>query len=221
MERLIKGYREFRKTRWPRERKRYEETSSKGQKPEYLIIACSDSRSDPATIFGARPGEFFTVRNIAALVPPFDATNGLFGTRSAIAYAVLALGVRNIVVMGHAQCGGVAAAINPEAAHGIPFVAEWVELAKPAVEAAQAHGHSHDHSLDKGLDKNRAVEHEAVKLSVERLLQYPFIAERVKAGKLQVDGTRFNIATGILELLDQPSGTFKQIDKPGWWSWLF
>src|ERR1700744_1296881 len=220
MERLIKGYRAFRKGRWPQERKRYEETASKGQKPEYLIIACSDSRSDPATVFGGHPGEFFMVRNIAALVPPYDATNGIFGTRAAIAYAVIALGVRNIVVMGHAQCGGIGAAIDPQAAHGGPFVNEWVELAKPAVEAAKSH-HDHDHSLDKGLDKNRAVEHEAVKLSVQRLLAYPFIAERVKAGKLQVDGTRFNIATGILELLDQHAGTFKQVDKPSWWSWLF
>src|ERR1700742_1205948 len=221
MKRLIEGYKQFRAQRWPRERKRYEETASKGQKPEYLIIACSDSRSDPATVFGGHPGEFFMVRNIAALVPPYDATNGVFGTRAAIAYAVIALGVRNIVVMGHAQCGGICAAIDPSAAHGVPFVNEWVELAKPAVEAAKAHGHNHDASLDKGLDKNHAVEHEAVKLSVSRLLAYPFIAERVEAGKLQVDGTRFNIATGILELLDQHSGTFKQIDKPSWWSWLF
>jgi carbonic anhydrase len=213
MERLIKGYRSFRKNRWPAERKRYEETASKGQKPEYLIIACSDSRSDPATIFGAHPGEFFVVRNIAALVPPYDATNGVFGTRAAIAYAVLALGVRNIVVMGHAQCGGVAAAINPEAAHGIPFVNEWVELAKPAV----AHAHVHAH----GQDKNEDVERETVKLSVERLLHYPFIAERVKEKKLAVDGTRFNIATGKLELLDQRSGKFAEIAKPGFWEQLF
>jgi carbonic anhydrase len=213
MERLIKGYRAFRKNRWPQERKRYEETASKGQKPEYLIIACSDSRSDPATVFGGRPGEFFMVRNIAALVPPYDATNGVYGTRAAIAYAVLALGVRNIVVMGHAQCGGVAAAINPEAAHGIPFVNEWVELAKPAIANAHAHEHGHDKTSD--------VERETVKLSVERLLSYPFIAERVKEKKLAVDGTRFNIATGKLELLDQHTGTFKEIDKPGFWASLF
>ena len=213
MERLIRGYREFRKNRWPRERKRYEETASTGQKPEYLIIACSDSRSDPATIFGGRPGEFFLVRNIAALVPPYDATNGVFGTRAAIAYAVLALGVRNIVVMGHAQCGGVAAAINPETARGIPFVNEWVELAKPAIAHAHQHGHGPNHNED--------VERETVKLSVERLKNYPFIAERMKEKKLAVDGMRFAIATGKLELLDQNTGMFKDVDKPGFWSQLF
>jgi len=218
MKRLIEGYKKFRATRWPHERKLYEETASKGQTPEYLIIACSDSRSDPATIFGARPGEFFLVRNIAALVPEHDATNGVYGTRAAIAYAVLALKVRNIMVMGHAQCGGIAAAINPKSAEGVPYVADWVALAKPALDAANAHGHSHERSHDSGLDKNRTVEHEAVKLSVRRLLAYPFIDERVKAGKLAVDGTRFNIATGILELLDQKSGKFEVVKvKKSWW----
>jgi carbonic anhydrase len=207
MKRLIEGYKEFRKKRWPQERRRYEETASKGQKPEYLIIACSDSRSDPATIFGGHPGEFFLVRNIAALVPPHDATNGVFGTRAAIAYAVLALNVRNIVVMGHAQCGGIGAAIDPHAAHGVPYVNEWVELAKPAVERAQKHE-----------GNNTDVEREAVKLSVERLLQYPFIAERVANGALQVDGARFNIATGVLELLDQKTGQFSPV-KIGFSLW--
>ena len=213
MERLINGYRAFRKNRWPRERKRYEETAAQGQKPEYLIIACSDSRSDPGTVFGARPGEFFMVRNIAALVPPYDATNGVFGTRAAIAYAVIALGVRNIVVMGHAQCGGVAAAVNPKVAEGVPFVNEWVQIAKPALAHAHVHEHAHN--------PNEDVERETVKLSVERLLQYPFISERVKEKKLAVDGTRFAIATGKLELLNQHTGKFEEIDKPSWWSWLF
>jgi carbonic anhydrase len=198
MKRLIQGYQEFRRRRWPQERRRYEE-AAKGQKPEYLIIACSDSRSDPATVFGGRPGEFFLIRNIAAIVPPHDATNGLYGTRAAISYAVMVLNVRNIVVMGHAQCGGIAAAVDPQSAQGIPYVREWVELAAPAV----AHAHSHG--------DNTEVEREGVKLSVERLLAYPFIAERVKAGTLQVDGTRFGVADGVLELLDKTTGRFEPV----------
>ena len=129
------------------------------------------------------------------------------------AYAVLALKVRNIVVMGHAQCGGIGAAIDPSAAHGVPYVNEWVELAKPAVEAA--HGQAHGH----GLDKNQATEREAVKLSVRRLLAYPFIAERVKFGELAVDGMRFNIATGVLELLDQKTGHFTPVKTRRSWFW--
>ena len=205
MERLLRGYREFRKKRWPAERVRYEETASKGQKPEYLIIACSDSRSDPATIFNARPGEFFIVRNIAALVPPYELGEGYYSARAAIAYAVLALNVRNIVVMGHAMCGGVAAALNPESARGIPFVSEWVSLMKPAVEGVACE--------PDGTDPCPNVERNTVKLSVERLMGYPFIAERVAAGKLAVDGARFNIANGVLELLDKKTGKFSEPER--------
>lgn len=211
MERLIRGYREFRKKRWPQERANYLELADKGQKPEYLLIACSDSRSDPATIFNARPGEFFVVRNVAAAVPPHSADHGLFGTRAAIAYAVIALKVRNIVVMGHAQCGGVAAALNPETAAGIPFVNEWVSLLAPAVDKVRAHTHGDDEATN--------AERETVKLSVSRLLAYPFIAERMAAGTLKVDGARFGIADGILELLDQKTGEFEPVKvRNGWFS---
>jgi len=202
MKRLLKGYREFRKRRWPAERANYAKLAKKGQSPEYLVIACSDSRSDPATIFSASPGELFVVRNIAAIVPPYEDVTGFYGTRAAIAYAVLALKVRNILVMGHAQCGGVAAAIDPNSAHGIPFVAEWVALLKPVVDA---HGHSHG---------NADVERASVKLSVERLMGYPFIAERVKAGTLEIDGARFGIADGVLEVLDRKTGHFAPLIRP-------
>ena len=205
MERLIRGYREFRKKRWPVERTRYEALATKGQKPEYLIIACSDSRSDPATIFNARPGEFFLIRNVAALVPPYEETNGYFGTRAAISYAVLSLNVRNIVVMGHAQCGGVAAALDEHAAEGLPFLGEWLKLLKPAVIRAAAAGHGHA--------KNTKLEQEAVALSVERLLKYPFIEERVRHGRLAVDGLRFGIADGKLEMLNKSSGAFEPLDR--------
>jgi carbonic anhydrase len=211
MERLIRGYREFRKTRWREERANYLRLAKRGQRPEYLLIACSDSRSDPATVFNGHPGEFFVVRNVAAVVPPYEANAGYYGTRAAIAYAVLALNVRNVVVMGHAQCGGVAAAIDPSHADKIPFLQQWVELLKPAVEKA---GHEHN-----GHQHER-TERAAVALSVERLKQYPFIAERIKSGALHVDGLRFGIADGTLELLDQDSGAFELVEKPPF-AWLF
>jgi carbonic anhydrase len=204
MERLIKGYREFRRKRWPQEKANYDLLSRNGQKPEYLIIACSDSRSDPATIFDAHPGEFFVVRNVAAVVPPYQTDEGYYGTRAAIAYAVLGLNVRNIVVMGHAQCGGVAAALDEKAAARVPFLAQWVELLKPAIARSLP--------CEPGLDGCASVERSAVMLSVERLMEYPFIAERVHAGKLAVDGARFAIASGKLEVLDKKSGRFQPIE---------
>lgn len=213
MDRLIRGYREFRKSRWPEERANYARMAKRGQRPEYLLIACSDSRSDPATVFSANPGELFVVRNVAAVVPPYGDDTGFYGTRAAIAYAVLALNVRNIVVMGHAQCGGVAAAMDPKVAESIPFLKEWVTLLKPAVESKIPKGHGHGHG-------NSDAERAAVKLSIERLRGYPFIAEREKTGAVHVDGLRFDIANGVLEVLDQETGNFEAVERPrlfsGW-----
>ena len=136
MERLIAGYRAFRGGRWQAEHERYVELARDGQKPETLVIACSDSRSDPATIFNAKPGELFVVRNIAAIVPPLEIDNAHHGTTAAIAFGVLVLNVRNILVLGHAQCSGVAAALDKNFGDDIPFVRAWIDLLAPAVERA-------------------------------------------------------------------------------------
>lgn len=196
MERLIAGYRAFRAGRWPEERSHYEELA-RGQKPEHLVIACSNSRSDPATIFSARPGEMFVIRNVANIVPPYEEGGGYHGTSAALAFAVLVLKVRTILVMGHAQCGGVGAALDPSGIAKLPFLTEWIDLLTPAIDRC---AHSHD--------RQNAVEKECVKLSLERLMTFPFIAERVKAGVLALEGARFEIADGKLDRLDKATGEF-------------
>ncbi len=208
MDRLIRGYREFRKTRWLEERDNYARLAKRGQRPEYLLIACSDSRSDPATVFSANPGELFVVRNVAAVVPPYEDNSGFYGTRAAIAYAVLALKVRNVVVMGHAQCGGVAAAMDSKVAESIPFLKEWVSLLRPAVESRipKVHGHGHGGNTD--------AERAAVKLSIDRLRGYPFIVEAERSGQLHVDGLRFDIANGVLEVFNHDTGDFDPVERP-------
>ena len=191
MKELIAGYRRFMAERWPGERELYG-TLAKGQKPHALVIGCCDSRADPATIFSARPGELFVIRNVASIVPPFEQGLGHHGTSSAIAFAVLALKVRTILVLGHAQCGGVAAALagdNP--AQRLPFVSDWVDLLAPAV-ARCAHAQ----------DRQTAVEKEAVKLSLERLMTFPFVADAVRSGAVQLAGAHFGIADGVLSVLD-------------------
>jgi carbonic anhydrase len=204
MDHLIKGYREFRSRRWPEERERYTDLAHNGQKPEYLVIACSDSRSDPATIFNAHPGELFVIRNVAAVVPPYETDDTHHGTSAAIAFAVLSLNVRNILVMGHAQCGGVAAALDNSIAESVPFLGRWIELLAPA---ATHSAHIADHAAH-----HVAMERDCVRLSLERLMTFPFVAERVRAGKLQLDGGRFGIADGKLELLDRKSDRFVTVD---------
>ncbi len=201
MDRLIAGYREFRKTKWPAEKTRYETLADHGQRPRALVIACSDSRADPATIFNARPGELFVVRNVAAIVPPYEIDTSHHGTSAAIAFAVLSLNVSDILVMGHAQCGGVAAALDHSIADGVPFLKSWIDLLEPAVKALPTHDHAHT-----------ALERETVKLSLQRLMEFPFIAERVNAGNLALHGARFGIADGKLEILDSETGNFSSID---------
>jgi carbonic anhydrase len=196
MDRLIEGYREFRRTRWPEERANYAELANKGQRPEFLVIACSDSRADPATIFSARPGELFVIRNVAAIVPPYEPEESTHhGTSAAIAFAVLQLPLRGILVMGHAQCGGIAAALDDRIAENVPFLSAWIDLLEPARQrTAQVHDHAARHI---------EMERDAVRLSLERLMMFPFVAERVRAGSLSLYGARFGISDGQLEVLDR------------------
>ncbi len=198
MQELIDGYRAFRSERWPAERQRYLDLARHGQKPQTLVITCSDSRSDPATIFNASPGSMFVIRNVAAIVPPYESDDSHHGTSAAIAFAVLNLEVPNILVMGHAQCGGVSAALDNSIADGVPFLRAWVDLLKPAV----------DRIPKDAQDAHTLLEQDAVRLSLEQLMTFPFVAERVKAGKLELNGARFGIADGKLELLDRQSGNF-------------
>jgi carbonic anhydrase len=204
MKQLIEGYRRFKEGRWPEERAHYEDLARKGQNPNYLVIACSDSRADPATIFNASPGELFVIRNVAGIVPPFETDSGHRGTSAALAFAVVQLGVGNIVVMGHAHCGGVAAALDNRLVANVPFIGHWIELLEPALEHS---AHIHDTA-----ERHTAMERDCVRLSLENLMTFPFVAERVKAGTLALHGARFGIANGKLEVLNRATGDFESID---------
>ncbi len=203
MKQLIDGYRTFKAQRWPEERAHYEELSL-GQSPSYLIIACSDSRVDPATIFNANPGELFIVRNVAGIVPPFETDSGHRGTSAALAFAVMQLKVNSIVVLGHALCGGVAAALDGSLAAGVPFLSNWIELLQPALEHS---AHIEDHQM-----RHTAMERDCIRLSLENLMTFPFVAEQVKAGRVQLYGARFGIANGQLEVLDPTSDQFIAVE---------
>lgn len=200
MDRLLEGYARFRRTRWHEQRDLYQQLAE-GQTPRLLVIACSDSRVDPAQIFDVAPGELFVVRNVAALVPPCEQGDGLHGTSAALEFAVEVLGVKTILVMGHARCGGVQAAIarGRWRAGDLPaqssFVTQWIDILVPAVAAVDAGGGSTE-------DAERA----AVALSVNRLLTFPFVKAKVDAGTLNLEGARFDIATGGLDLFNHARG---------------
>lgn len=194
MDDLISGYKRFREVAWPERKQVFEQLAAKGQKPQTLVIACSDSRVDPQMIFNAGPGEMFIVRNVANLVPPFGPDANYHGTSAAIEFAVRVLKVKDIVVMGHAQCGGVGALLDGAPPGARDFVAGWMKMAEPARQRA----------LDSNLpsaERQRFCEQCCVQLSIDNLRSFPWITERVEAGDLEIHGAYFGVATGQLELL--------------------
>jgi len=203
---LIEGYRRFRATAWQSERQRWAELAE-GQSPKVMVIACSDSRVEPAVIFDARPGEMFVVRNVANLAPPFETTPGYHGVSAALEFAVTQLEVEEILVLGHGFCGGCEAALTgrfDHAEHGEGhFIAAWVDLLKGAREKVR--------SLHPELDREAflAMELEAVKVSLSNLRTFPWVIERETAGRLDLHGGHFSIAEGRLYLLDEAENVFR------------
>jgi carbonic anhydrase len=201
---LISGYRRFRNGGWSQQRERWAELSQ-GQSPKVMVIACSDSRVDPAQIFDTSPGEIFVVRNIANLVPPFEADGGRHGVSAALEFAVTQLEVSDVIVMGHGACGGVHAAMTRRFEGATPgnggFIAHWVDLLDEARDRIVA-DHGHD------ADALHALELETVKVSIANMRTFPFIPQREAAGALTIRGAYFAIADGELHLLDPTTGLF-------------
>jgi carbonic anhydrase len=192
MDRLLEGYRRFRTTVWPAERDRYEALAKRGQNPHTLVVSCSDSRVDPQTVFGAGPGELFVVRNIAGLVPACQRDAGYHGTSAALEFGVRVLKVGRLVVLGHAQCGGVRAMVQGAPAEARDFVEPWMRIAEVVVP----------HADNAPADLLAHCETEVVRLSLANLLTFPWIDEAVAAGRLELHGFRFDIRTGVLARLD-------------------
>jgi len=194
MDRLLAGYRRFRSEVWPAERARYQALARKGQRPETLVIACSDSRVDPQTVFGAGPGELFVVRNVAGLVPPYRPDAGYHGTSAALEYAVRVLGVAQIVVLGHAQCGGIKAMVEGAPEEARDFVEPWMRIAEPVLRSLP--------ELVGAGDLLGHCETAVVRLSLAHLATFPWIDAAVAAGRLELGGFRFDISSGVLDRLE-------------------
>jgi carbonic anhydrase len=202
---LMDGYQRFREHGWTPNRERWQ-TLREGQSPEVMVIACSDSRVDPAQVFDVDPGEIFVVRNVAAMVPPFETTPGHHGVSAALEFAVQVLQVKEIVVLGHGMCGGCKAALTQEL-HGTEpgeggFVADWISLLDEArAPIAAALG-------TEGRPAERAMEEAGVKVSLANLRTFPCIRRKERDGVLRLRGAFFAITDGVLHVLDEESGAF-------------
>ena len=201
---LLDGYRTFASERLPTEQSRYRELSERGQSPEVMVIGCCDSRVSPEAIFDAGPGELFVVRNIANLVPVYQPDEGAHGVSAALEYAVNVLRVKHIVVLGHAQCGGIRAFIDRiEPLSPGDFIGKWMAMFIKPGEIVEQRDRE---TMDKFVER---IEKAAVFRSLENLMTFPFVKTQVASGALQLHGAYFGVAEGSLFVLDQATKEFR------------
>lgn len=208
-QRLIDGYSAFLSGRLPEEQSRFRELSEIGQSPEILVIGCCDSRVSPEVIFDARPGELFVIRNVGNLVPPYTPDGAQRAVSAALEFAVQALKVKHIVVLGHAQCGGIRAYAE-ESAPLSPgdFIGSWMALIAPAAKAVGPR--RGDESIPDYLARLEKMS--AVK-TLDNLMTFPCVKILVEREKLQLHAAYFGVATGTLSVLDKASGEFQRVAK--------
>src|SRR5215470_7219778 len=201
---LLDGYKAFATQRLPTEQSRYRELSERGQSPEVMVIGCCDSRVSPEVIFDAGPGELFVVRNIANLVPVYQPDSGAHGVSAALEYAVSVLRVKHIVVLGHAQCGGIRAFVDKiEPISPGDFIGKWMAMFIKPGEVVEQREH------ESMQDFVTRIEKAAVFRSLENLMTFPFVRARVEAGELQLHGAYFGVAEGTLFILDKATKQFR------------
>jgi carbonic anhydrase len=202
--RLLDGYRTFATQRLPTEQNRYRELSERGQSPEVMVIGCCDSRVSPEVIFDAGPGELFVVRNVANLVPVYQPDGGAHGVSAALEYAVNALRIKHVVVLGHAQCGGIRAFIDKSAPLSPgDFIGKWMSMFVKPGEVVERRPHETMHDFTVRIEKA------AVFRSLENLMTFPFVKTGVERGDLQLHGAYFGVAEGSLFVLDKTTKEFR------------
>jgi len=201
---LLEGYRTFTSQRLPTEQSRYRELSEIGQSPAVMVIGCCDSRVSPEVIFDAGPGELFVMRNIANLVPVYQPDANAHGVSAALEYAVQVLRVKHIVVLGHAQCGGIRAFIDKiEPLSPGDFIGKWMAMFIKPGEIVEQRDRE---TMDKFVER---IEKAAVFRSLENLMTFPFVKTQVASGALQLHGAYFGVAEGSLFVLDQATKEFR------------
>jgi carbonic anhydrase len=202
--RLLEGYRAFATHRLPTEQSRYKDLSEHGQKPETMVIGCCDSRVSPEVIFDVGPGDLFVLRNIANLVPIYQPDENAHGVSAALEFAVTVLKVKHIVILGHAQCGGIRAFVDKIAPLSPgDFIGRWMSMFIKPGEVVEQRDHE---SMQEFVTR---IEKAAVFRSIENMMTFPFVRKRVESGEMQLHGAYFGVAEGSLFVLDRETKEFK------------
>lgn len=192
IQKLLSGFEEFYKKYFVEQKHIYQELYAKGQSPKTLVIACSDSRVDPSILLGTAPGEIFVIRNVANLVPVFDCDmSHCHGTSAALEYAVRHLKVENIIVLGHSQCGGIKTLVE-EHNHNHNFIDTWLEIADTPEMRRLCQKHDNEEACS-------LCEKEAIRISMNNLMTFPFVAEVCREQRLKIYGWYFDLQHGKLE----------------------
>lgn len=206
---LVKGFSKFQSKYFQDKKGLYESLTQKGQSPEVLVIACSDSRNDPALLTQSEPGDIFVVRNVAAIVPPYQPDSQYHGTSAAIEFAVKGLHIKDIVVLGHALCGGIQALLNSKSSHEpYEFLTPWIEIGKDAKKAVLEGLSSYDQTI-----QQRALEQAVILTSLNNLMSFPWIRDGVATGKITLHGWYFDMPTGKMLGLNFTTGMFEDISQ--------
>lgn len=210
IEALIEGYQKFREHYFDREDSTFAELVRQGQRPKILMVACSDSRVDPALIMNCGPGELFVIRNVANLVPPYENDGAYHGTSAALEFGICVLGIRHIILFGHTQCGGIQALLehSHEKCGQNSFLIKWMELAQVANTAITDY-----HSKDSMEEKIHLCGQYSLINSLKNLQTFPWLVERVNQGFLTLHAWNFDMSKGILEEYDEYQNCFREIRK--------
>jgi carbonic anhydrase len=215
LEKLIAGNKKFQEQYYQTASSIYENLK-KGQSPEVMVIACSDSRVDPAIIMGADPGDLFVVRNVANVVPPYQNDDGYHGTSAALEFAVTALKVKHIIILGHTQCGGITALVESHASKRKPsstqndflcnlnkkghFISKWMSIVESVCECI--HQETNEEATELTLtQKADRCSQEAILLSRENLRSFPFVQEKIQAEQLALHAWYFDLADGEIKVI--------------------
>jgi carbonic anhydrase len=207
---FLKGFRRFQHHYFDRNPELFEQLYAEGQRPRALMISCCDSRCDPGVLTDSKPGELFVVRNVANLVPPFVQATAYAGTTSAIAFGICNLGVEHVIVMGHTKCGGIRALLEnrPAGCDEERLIAKWLEIAADARQQVFKELPGKPQEI-----QARACEQASILKSLENLMSYPWINQRVNEGMLALHGWYFDMENGTLMQYDSDAGEFREIEQ--------
>lgn len=206
IEKLVDGFKRFHSQNYEQDRTLFDRLAKQGQSPKTIVVGCCDSRVDPAIVTDCDPGDLFIIRNVANLVPPYETSGNYHGTSAALEFGVRNLEVEDIIVLGHAQCGGIRALLKQTPGEEPPegFVSGWMKVASNARNRVLSR--MHDEPFEK---QARACEQEGILVSLDNLLTFPWILKRVAQKKLSLHGWYFDMEHGELQRYNPDSNSFE------------